>query len=313
MDEKVVKAREAFESQSATNAGDERCTSRDDKATSSSDEPSTSTETGDTNGCNEEIQRDLMTSSYTEISFGESDCEDQTDIDEHGLFSEMCDDRQSVDASGEDTRALQIARGSLSLPQLSSTIVNWSERAKAEYDAAYGESDEFSSRPITAEPNLPSGSIDYTQDGMVTFVADDLENKLRLSSPVSSRSYSMISEENIPSSSESSSISINHQFLNEIEKQTQTISENVQSIADHISKYTHNVTKLTVESITQYEKCLFQTCDEIDANIKLMYQLIAKTEELNATMAPIDSLNADIKEVKRLLDMFERALETKTF
>ncbi|RWS27959.1 hypothetical protein B4U80_02843 [Leptotrombidium deliense] len=262
------------------------------------------TSSSDTGGNCDAIARDMMTSSYTEISFGDSDCDDQTDVEEMGLFNDIGDERSPVDPN--DPKALQMSRGSLSLPQLSSKIVDWSEKAKAEYDAAFN-ADKRSNRSITAEP---AGSIEYTEDGMVTYVAEDLETQLRLSSPNSSRSYSVTSDENLKIVE---NVTVDPLFLNELEKRTKQISNNLNAMVQHISNYTHNVTSMTVNCVREYEKCLMNTCDDIDASIKLMYQLIAKCEELNEAMSPIDALNTEIKEVKRLLDLFERAMETKTF
>ena len=41
---------------------------------------------------------------------------------------------------------------------------------------------------------------------------------------------------------------------------------------------------------------------------RAMYQLMAKWEELNKNMAPAYRISSQIKDIKRLLDMFEAAL-----
>lgn len=50
-----------------------------------------------------------------------------------------------------------------------------------------------------------------------------------------------------------------------------------------------------------------KTCDEVDGNIKSMYQLMAKVEELNKGMGPAYRMGDQLKEIKRLLDVYEAA------
>jgi len=43
----------------------------------------------------------------------------------------------------------------------------------------------------------------------------------------------------------------------------------------------------------------------MDANIKSMYQLMAKCEELSKAMAPLYKQAEQVKEIKKLLDIYE--------
>ena len=65
---------------------------------------------------------------------------------------------------------------------------------------------------------------------------------------------------------------------------------------------------LTVEHVQTYRDGVCKTCDSVDSNIRAMYQLMAKWEELNKNMAPAYRVANQIKDVKRLLEMFEAAL-----
>ena len=42
-----------------------------------------------------------------------------------------------------------------------------------------------------------------------------------------------------------------------------------------------------MESVTVYKDAVEKTCDAMDANIKSLYQLMSKCEELSKVMAPI--------------------------
>lgn len=54
-----------------------------------------------------------------------------------------------------------------------------------------------------------------------------------------------------------------------------------------------------------YKEGVCKTCDEVDANIKAMYQLMAKVEELNKAMQPAYKMGEQLKDIKRLLEMYE--------
>ena len=69
-----------------------------------------------------------------------------------------------------------------------------------------------------------------------------------------------------------------------------------------------SVSALTVEHVQTYRDGVCKTCDSVDSNIRAMYQLMAKWEELNKNMAPAYRISGQIKDIKRLLDMFEAAL-----
>lgn len=238
---------------------------------------------------------DLMTSSYTEISFdSESDAEENTEADEFER------DRTPTCLTTEDSSKTGVA-GSLSLPQLTSSIVSWSERAKTEYEEEFGEG---STRPNTAE--LPSGKYCVEEDGMVCFVADDLEEKMRVSSPSKSNSLSNPIEE--ARSQSATSIQLDVKLLQQMEQQTRLMNASLGDMMCHISSSTHALSKLTVECTNSYENCLNKTCEAVDGNIRSMYYLMSKVEELNRAMKPIDQITTDVQEVKRLLDLFEKVV-----
>ncbi|CAG2162330.1 unnamed protein product [Oppiella nova] len=147
-----------------------------------------------------------------------------------------------------------------------------------------------------------NSSLIQSIDGhLVSYVAQDFEHKLKHST--SSPSI----EDHLSQQSER----IEFKLLNDLEKQSKLLSNNINSMLRHISESTHNITSLTVECISTYETCLNNTCDVIDSNIKSMYQLMAKCEELNQSMKPIAKLSEELKEVKRLLELFEKAVDYK--
>lgn len=254
---------------------------------------------------------DLMTSSYTEISF-----DSDSDLDEGTEAEDYLGERDTTPTVLSSTDGSKVA-GSLSLPQLASSIVSWSERAKTEYEEEFGV--DGSTRPNTAE--LPSGQYRVEDDGMVSFVADDLEEKLRLSSPTRSVNTSISSGHTEELKSEkvqneaamktglsALAIQLDGKLLKQLEQQALELSSSIVQMMAHISDSTHSLSKLTVDCTKSYETCLVRTCDSVDANIRSMYYLMSKVEELNKSMKPIGQITEDLNQVKKLLEMFEKAV-----
>lgn len=154
------------------------------------------------------------------------------------------------------------------------------------------------------------------QEGdMVLFVAEDLENKIKLSSPVTKRGDTP----SFPGSRSSTPClyrqALNpqiplpdHHALNELEMEARKIATSVDSLTENLSAILHSASALTVECLETYRDAVCKTCDAVDHNIKSMYQLMAKSEELSKSMGPIYKLAEQVKEMKRLLDLFEAAV-----
>lgn len=153
------------------------------------------------------------------------------------------------------------------------------------------------------------------QEGdMVLFVAEDLENKIKLSSPVTkkgdtpsfpgSRSptclYRQALNPQVPL--------LDHNVLNELEMEARKIATSVDSLTESLAEILHSASALTVGCLETYRDTVCKTCDAVDHNIKSMYQLMAKCEELSKSMGPIYKSSEKVKEIKRMLDLFENTM-----
>ncbi|XP_069986933.1 uncharacterized protein BORCS6 isoform X4 [Penaeus vannamei] len=98
--------------------------------------------------------------------------------------------------------------------------------------------------------------------------------------------------------------------INDIEAHARHIATSVDTLIENLTGTLHSISALTVDCVETYRDAVCKTCDAVDANIKSMYQLMAKTEELSKSMKPIYKLQEQIKEVRRLLDMFESAIHS---
>lgn len=155
-----------------------------------------------------------------------------------------------------------------------------------------------------------------TREGdLVAFVAEDLEAKIKLSSPKvdvppygGSRSSTPCLYRQALSAPALSPIDPN--ILNDLESEARRIATSVDTLTESLAGILRSISALTVDCVEIYRDAVCKTCDAVDSNIKAMYQLMAKCEELSKTMKPIYKLAEDIKEVKRLLDTLESAVNS---
>lgn len=159
------------------------------------------------------------------------------------------------------------------------------------------------------------GTVEHNGD-MVMFFSEDLEKKIKLSSPVSRQDnilscgdttiksptsclYRQALEPNLPS--------LDATVLNELEADARKVATAVDSLTENLAGLLHSISALTVDCLETYRDAVCSTCDAVDSNIKSMYQLMAKCEELSKTMKSTYTLADHIKEIKRLLDLYENA------
>ncbi len=101
--------------------------------------------------------------------------------------------------------------------------------------------------------------------------------------------------------------------LLDMENDARHLATAVDSLVESLSGVLHSASALTVDAVETYRDGVCKTCDEVDGNIKSMYQLMAKVEELNKSMAPAYKLAEQVKDIKRLLEVFEAAAGSSRF
>lgn len=104
------------------------------------------------------------------------------------------------------------------------------------------------------------------------------------------------------------SSSVDPALVEELERQARRLATDVDSVVENLACILQSISALTVDTVETYRDGVCKTCDAVDDNIKGMYQLMAKWEELNKAMAPAYKASQQIKEIKRLLDIFEAVL-----
>eukprot|EP00106_Octopus_bimaculoides_P001551 XP_014768993.1 PREDICTED: uncharacterized protein LOC106868315 isoform X2 [Octopus bimaculoides] len=96
--------------------------------------------------------------------------------------------------------------------------------------------------------------------------------------------------------------------LMDLETQAKQVADRLDHMMSSLKSNLHKMSALTSGCLDAYKKSVDSTCDAVDASIKSMYALMAKCEELGKSMTPIYQLANQIKEIKRLLDIFENKL-----
>ncbi|XP_014255243.1 BLOC-1-related complex subunit 6 [Cimex lectularius] len=134
-----------------------------------------------------------------------------------------------------------------------------------------------------------------TRNGeMISFIAGNLEEKIKLSSPTTATDFYW----NRQTTGEA-------KLLEELELEASVLAASVDSLTEALAETLHSISALTVDCLESYRDVVCKACDAVDTNIKAMYQLMAKCEEMSKSMAPIYKLSSHIKNIKHLLDVFE--------
>jgi hypothetical protein len=169
--------------------------------------------------------------------------------------------------------------GAPDVKQLTSSIVSWTQQA------------------------IAAAEDDTQCQKLVSYVAEDFEKQLRISSssPPSSETLPVIS-------GSSGTVTPDFTTLQQIEAIAVKLNSNIEQVIAGIHQSTHSISNLTVQCMDAYETCLTSTAETVDANIKLMYQLMAQVEELNKNMTSVYQVKHEVAQVKQLLNLFEKAV-----
>lgn len=140
---------------------------------------------------------------------------------------------------------------------------------------------------------------------MKHYVADDLQYQIKIASPTTTgQSFS-----NLPKQlSTSLPPQMDTQCLADIEIEAQYLAANVDNLTENLTNLLHSISAITADNVEVYKHSVTKLTETIDANIKSMYSIIAKSEEISKSMKKAESLSVRIKEVRRLVDMFDATL-----
>uniref|UniRef100_A0A034W2V1 Uncharacterized protein C17orf59 n=1 Tax=Bactrocera dorsalis TaxID=27457 RepID=A0A034W2V1_BACDO len=150
-----------------------------------------------------------------------------------------------------------------------------------------------------------------TDGEMRHFVADNLEEKIR------SDQQSYASHNSTPSAANASGGLLTRRFLqtqrpqidanvlNDIEIEAQYLAASVDNLMENLCNLLHSISSITADNVEVHKNAVNKLTDSMDANIKCMYTIMAKTEEITKSMKPTEQLGQRIREIKRLVDMLD--------
>ncbi|KOC59344.1 Uncharacterized protein C17orf59 like protein [Habropoda laboriosa] len=257
-----------------------------------------------------------MTASYSEISFDSQSSPPVSEL-RSLIDSPDIDGRKFLDGSLEKMNGIGSRPDQLNLRNRESSPIEDEDIDPPSYHKAMGY--------LQLE-----GTV--MQDGdMVLFVAEDLENKIKLSSPVTKKGDTP----SFPGSRSSTPCLyrqaltpqvplLDHNVLNELEMEARKVATSVDALTENLAAILHSVndhlnvtfsfafqyfiilsqcsqaSALTVGCLETYRDAVCKTCDAVDHNIKSMYQLMAKCEELSKSMGPVYKLAEQMRVSKHL-------------
>lgn len=128
----------------------------------------------------------------------------------------------------------------------------------------------------------------HVEGNMTHFVAEDLEHKIKLSSPVSKK-------EETPSSIKSLK-QVDLALLNDLESEAHRMATSIDCLTENLCEILHSISSLTAKNVDVYKDAVAKMSDSMDANIKSMYTMMAKAEEVTQNMKDVQAQAARIKE-----------------
>ncbi|XP_054637341.1 BLOC-1 related complex subunit 6 [Dunckerocampus dactyliophorus] len=93
--------------------------------------------------------------------------------------------------------------------------------------------------------------------------------------------------------------------LVDLQRHTQEVAHSVEMMMRSLNGTIQNMTALSVGYIQTYRDSVDSLGESVDMSIKGMYTLMARCEELDRSMQPINVLAAQIRDIKRTLDALE--------
>ncbi|XP_018496008.1 uncharacterized protein LOC100901927 [Galendromus occidentalis] len=240
------------------------------------------------------VRAAAVTSSYSEICLSAEE-----DLDDDLLPGEIQDLNSVQDTTDEITKLVEkINQGEESLVaeperrarQIPTSLPVETMQVLPTFEAAFG-------RPPDAEVarEVSGGPLEQQ-----VYVVDDIDEKIRQASRATSLAATPAPDiSRLPS------------ILADLESDARKLANSVQHMMETLSSQLRNVTRLTADFMAAYETGVIRACDAADANVKSMYRLLAKYEELSNAMKPVCRTAQEVKEIKQTLAHFESLVDVK--
>ena len=111
--------------------------------------------------------------------------------------------------------------------------------------------------------------------------------------------------ENVQESCLSEIPPVDPEVLGDLELRANDIAGNLDHMLITLANSLKAMSHVSSECLGVYSSCVDHVSETVDVNIKSMYTLIARCEELNASLKPVQNMAEQVKEIKKTLDIFE--------
>lgn len=98
---------------------------------------------------------------------------------------------------------------------------------------------------------------------------------------------------------------VDPEVLRDLEVKAGDIARNLDHMLTALAHTLKAMSQVSMECLGVYNSCVDHVSETVDENIKSMYTLIARCEELNASLKPVQNMAEQVKEIKKTLDAFE--------
>lgn len=78
--------------------------------------------------------------------------------------------------------------------------------------------------------------------------------------------------------------------LSDVEIEAQYLAASVDNLTENLGNVLHSISSITADNVEAYKNSVNKLTDSMDGNIKSMYTIMAKTEEISNAMAPTEQL-----------------------
>ncbi|KAF5272781.1 hypothetical protein FQA39_LY07808 [Lamprigera yunnana] len=166
--------------------------------------------------------------------------------------------------------------------------------------------DEMLQRPMTLPcdcnvskfyPLNLEGTV-HIEGNMTHFVTEDLEYKIKLSSPINKKGDTPP----LPGNSKIATPNTLYRqllvpqmglfdagLLNDLESEAQRMATSIDNLTENLCGILHSISSITADNVDVYKDAVAKMSDTMDANIKSMYTMMAKAEEVTQAMKNVHS------------------------
>lgn len=123
-------------------------------------------------------------------------------------------------------------------------------------------------------------------------------------------SYHVINEATVESKVKISSQDIpkvDPTILAEIEDQANSAAKSLAWMTKYLMHKLSEMSNVTIQTTETYSSAVQNASNQAEENIRMMYGLMAKCEELNRKMKPVYEIQSQVQDIKQTLEILEAA------